>query len=128
MEIRMNINKYFKNTENAIKVKKILDKETTDADLQKFIFYELISSADDFKINLKTKKYLFHHDIFNSVYDEIKEEDDFLNNPIKIEDGVIECSRCKSLKTFSYSKQTRASDEGTSVFVTCSQCHFKFRL
>jgi DNA-directed RNA polymerase subunit M/transcription elongation factor TFIIS len=71
---------------------------------------------------------LFHHSRYDEIRNIIKEQEKFLNNPPVIEDGVIECYKCHSKKTYSYAKQTRASDEGTSVFVKCAECNHQFRL
>lgn len=89
------------------------------------------------KTKKKTNKQLFE-EIKNglvgwnaSVYKEFKksqdEKDEFLNNPIQVEEGVNQCERCGSKKTFSYTKQMRCADEGTTVFCICVQCSHKWR-
>lgn len=60
---------------------------------------------------------------FQEYQIKLEEEDDFLTKPFEVEEGVLECNRCGSKRTFSYSKQTRRADEGTSVFVKCAQCN-----
>lgn len=72
--------------------------------------------------------FMFRHPVYDKTRKALEEEARFVNNPIEVEDGIIECSKCGSSKTISYSKQTRASDEGTSVFVTCVRCKHRFRL
>ena len=62
----------------------------------------------------------------NPVYAEprrvIEEQDAFLVTPFEVEEGVLECKKCGSKRVFSYSKQVRSCDEGTSVFATCVEC------
>ena len=58
---------------------------------------------------------------------EQEEEDDFLENPFEIEEGVLECGKCHSKRVYSYSKQDRAGDEATSVFAYCINCKSKWR-
>lgn len=55
------------------------------------------------------------------------ETDAFLVTNIEVEEGALTCPRCKSQKTFSYTKQVRAADEGTSVFARCYNCQNKWR-
>lgn len=68
----------------------------------------------------------FEHKIFDYFKKKIDEEDDHLMNPFEVEEGVIQCSKCKSYKVFSISKQTRASDEPLTVFSQCSICKKKW--
>lgn len=55
------------------------------------------------------------------------EQDEFLNNPIEVEEGVLQCSKCGSKRTISFTRQTRSSDESTSVFAQCVECKQKWR-
>lgn len=70
----------------------------------------------------------------NHLFDESKnvvmlqEHDDFLMKPPDVEEGVIQCHRCKSKKTYSFSKQTRRADESATVFVQCANCNLSFRM
>jgi DNA-directed RNA polymerase subunit M/transcription elongation factor TFIIS len=64
------------------------------------------------------------------MYDEHKlrqnEEDDFIENPFQVEEGVLECYKCGSKRTISYTKQTRSADEPASVIATCINCKNKW--
>ena len=123
---------FVKKESHRSNIKKYLDKITTDEEIKKGIIYDLFShykEGGEFIMNMyKEKQYLFSHDAFDDIRTLIQEQEDFLNNPIRVEDGVIECHKCHSFKTFSYAKQTRASDEATSIFVTCAECKFQFKL
>lgn len=64
------------------------------------------------------------HPVFAPFRAKLEEEDAFIENPIAdIAEGIIECSKCKSTKTFSYQKQVRSSDEGFTLFVNCINCN-----
>lgn len=66
----------------------------------------------------------------NAFYDFIEletETDNFLAEEIDVEEGALTCPRCSSCKTFSYTKQVRSADEGTSVFARCYNCGNKWR-
>lgn len=56
-----------------------------------------------------------------------EEKDEFLNNPFNVEEGVNECKKCGSKKTFSYTKQMRCADEGTTVFCICVKCNHRWK-
>jgi DNA-directed RNA polymerase subunit M/transcription elongation factor TFIIS len=83
---------------------------------------------------LKNKKLIeLDDDIWDSdVYSEVKkiqhEKDDFISNPFVVEEGAITCDKCKSNRTYSYSKQVRSADEGFTTFVTCANCNAKWRI
>lgn len=111
----------------------------SDKKFSKFILYEIVNlvhSKKDENTSVKSileeenRHYSFFFDSrqFSNIKQTLEEETKFLENPVTVEDGVVECKKCKSLKTISFAKQTRGSDEGTSVFVTCVMCQFKFRL
>lgn len=76
----------------------------------------------------KRKEFLWDHPNLTEVIQRFKEQDDFITKPMEIEEGVIECTRCHSKKTFSYTKQTRRADESATVFARCSQCNLSFVL
>ena len=122
------LKKYVKTEQHRIQIQDFLDKISDDEKIQRFILFETLSNKENALEMLKKKQFMFHHDIYNDIRLRVKEQEDFLESPTQVEDGVIQCNRCKSHKTFSYSKQTRGSDEGTTVFVRCSQCNHQFRL
>lgn len=77
--------------------------------------------------NLKKKKYFWNHDMYNKSIDIIKEKDDFIIDPFDVKEGVFECSKCKSKKIFTYSKQTRSCDEPPTTFSYCIDCKQKWK-
>jgi|APGre2960657423_1045063.scaffolds.fasta_scaffold34448_2 DNA-directed RNA polymerase subunit M/transcription elongation factor TFIIS len=76
----------------------------------------------------KNKKLGFNHENFEKISIKIIETDTFINKPFDMVEGVNECSKCHSKRTISYSKQTRSSDEGASVFVHCVDCKYRYMM
>lgn len=133
---------FFKSSENQQKAQDILEfyqkkYNRSDDQFTKYVMYELwchlnkyLSSDIQEKLQQEFDQpsLLFENSVFSEIKKKLEEEIQFLENPTIVEDGVVECKKCKSLKTVSFAKQTRASDEGTSVFVTCVMCKYKFKL
>jgi DNA-directed RNA polymerase subunit M/transcription elongation factor TFIIS len=42
-------------------------------------------------------------------------------------DGLFKCGKCKTYKTTYYQLQTRSSDEGLTTYVTCLNCHNRWK-
>lgn len=53
---------------------------------------------------------------------DVDEMRDYIKSPLEVEEGVIECNRCKSKRMFSYQKQTRGYDESSTTFAQCAKC------
>ena len=99
-----------------------------------------LQSEDDYRdviyhiINEKTNQNILdcsigiNHQVFNEFKTIEKEENDFITNPMVVEEGVFECPKCSSKRTMSWGKQTRSGDEGTSVFAKCIQCNNNWRI
>jgi len=98
------------------------------------IIYELAYEIQEGKTlqdvfqQLKKAKFGLQHQDFNDISEKIKETDNFMNNNFESVEGVNECSKCKSKRTISFTKQVRSADEGTSVFITCIDCKYRFIL
>ena len=78
--------------------------------------------------NIKQKKFLWDNEFFDSFKQSLIEQDNFIISPFEIDEGVLECNKCGSKKTFSYTKQTRSGDESTTVFAVCSNCNAKWKI
>lgn len=70
----------------------------------------------------------WNHPELAPIIHRFAEVDTFLTDPPQVDEGVIQCNKCGSKRTFSFSKQTRRADESATVFVRCAQCHATFRL
>jgi DNA-directed RNA polymerase subunit M/transcription elongation factor TFIIS len=78
--------------------------------------------------DIKTEKIFWESDIYNSFKNQQQEKDDFIKNPFEVEEGVNTCMKCGSKKTYSYTKQIRSADEGTTVFCICVICKNRWKM
>jgi DNA-directed RNA polymerase subunit M/transcription elongation factor TFIIS len=76
--------------------------------------------------SLKDSKLGLSHPDFSVVSKKMEETDLFMNKNFETVEGVNECSKCKSKRTISFTKQVRSADEGASVFITCIDCKHRF--
>lgn len=85
---------------------------------------EFLSGKDKKNIlnNLKNVEVEWKHSEFQEIRNNVNEQDEFVENPFEVEEGVLDCGKCNSKKVLSYSKQCRGSDEGTSIFARCLNC------
>jgi DNA-directed RNA polymerase subunit M/transcription elongation factor TFIIS len=74
---------------------------------------------------LDSQKVEWEHPSYDKVRDRICEQDNFIENPFEVEEGVLQC-RCGSKKVFSYCRQVKSSDEGTTSFAQCMKCGKKW--
>jgi DNA-directed RNA polymerase subunit M/transcription elongation factor TFIIS len=65
--------------------------------------------------SLKDSKLGLSHPDFSVVAKKMEETDLFMNKNFETVEGVNECSKCKSKRTISFTKQVRSADEGASV-------------
>ena len=75
---------------------------------------------------LKESKLGLSHPDFSVIAKKMEETDLFMNKNFETVEGVNECSKCKSKRTISFTKQVRSADEGASVFITCIDCKHRF--
>jgi DNA-directed RNA polymerase subunit M/transcription elongation factor TFIIS len=57
-----------------------------------------------------------------------KMRDEYITSPVDVEEGVMQCNKCGSMRTFSTQKQVRSADEGFSTFCMCANCGAKWRI
>tara|TARA_A100001011_G_C14320875_1_gene850557 strand:+ start:988 stop:1413 length:426 start_codon:yes stop_codon:yes gene_type:complete len=77
--------------------------------------------------NIKKKKIMWNNPVFTDISLRIKEQNDFIKNPFEVEEGVFQCKICGSRRVYSYSRQDRSCDEGTSVYAQCVACKVQWR-
>lgn len=68
----------------------------------------------------------FNHSSFSKFIQKEKEQEDYVINPFEAEEGVVQCVKCKSMKVYSVSKQTRAADEPMTTVSVCTTCKHKW--
>jgi len=103
-------------------------------DKRNILFYEVCmdlknnKKQSDVLYKIKNEKYLWNDTIFAPIKDNIEEKENFIVCPFEVAEGALECNKCGSKKTFSYSKQTRSGDESTTVFATCVECRASWKI
>lgn len=122
-----------KNQKNIKKLESIVFNITKDNEIDyKNLIYEIIGeklkgkTCNEIVDSLNSQKYLWNNDVFLENRIRIEENDSFIMNPFEVEEGVLTCSKCGNNRTYSYSKQTRSSDEPMSTFAQCMNCKFKW--
>ena len=128
LKIQKNIGILEKNVYNLCQ--KIEDEEEQERVYKEYILQCVSSIIQKMPLktilsDLKKEKVGWNHRSFDTYRFEIKERQDFIENPFIVEEGVLQCGRCQSKKVFSYSKQTRSLDEPTSVFAIRPQPSLK---
>lgn len=76
--------------------------------------------------NLKKGCVDWNHHSFGEANAYLDEQDDFIEHPFQVEEGVLEC-KCGSKKVFSFSKQTRSADEPMTTYAECVSCNRKWQ-
>jgi len=78
--------------------------------------------------NIKKNKIGWEHTCFSEMANSIAEQNDFIQNPFQVEEGVFTCKNCGSKRVYSYTKQDRSGDESTSVYAQCVACKTKWSI
>jgi DNA-directed RNA polymerase subunit M/transcription elongation factor TFIIS len=105
--------------------------KVTNAEDYKIVIYQVVSdilskkSEEIILKNIQSEEILWKHDCYGEMSARIKEQNEFIENPFEIEEGIHTC-KCGSKRVYSYNKQCRGGDEGTSVFCECVACHSKW--
>ena len=89
------------------------------------IYGDLSKNKSVNEILKEIKNYDWNHESYIDEKIKQDEQDDFIENPFEIEEGVIEC-KCGSKRVFSYSKQTRSADEPMTTYAECVECSRKW--
>lgn len=137
---------YLKNEKNIVKLEKIIHKHVSKTrpysiDKYKNFVYEiaiLLQNRTKFDCIVKmidSDKFGWGNENFQQISYLIEEQNNFIKNPFEVEEGIFECKAyiketgkiCGSKRVYSYAKQDRSSDEGTSVYATCMSCGCKWR-
>ena len=95
--------------------------------LQKNNLKDLINS-------IKIGELGWKHSAFKEMQNMLVEQNDFIENPFAVEEGVLECKArdkdgklCGSKRVFSYQRQVRSADEPMTTFASCCQCGTKWQ-
>ena len=84
--------------------------------------------------NIKNGNLGWSHSAFKKMQIMLDEQNDFIENPFAVEEGVLECKArnkdgqvCGSKRVFSYQRQVRSADEPMTTFASCCQCGTKWQ-
>lgn len=113
------------------KISKQEENKTDFEEVYNDYIYEIIGDIlnkkkiKDILKDIKNNKIGWNSTFFDLDQKKIEEQDEFIENPFDIEEGVLEC-RCGSKRVFSYSKQVRSADEPTTTYAQCMACKAKW--
>jgi DNA-directed RNA polymerase subunit M/transcription elongation factor TFIIS len=84
--------------------------------------------------DIKNSKLGWNHFAFKDMQNMLEEQNDFIENPFSVEEGVLECKSrdkdgilCGSKRVFSYQRQVRSADEPMTTFASCCKCGTKWQ-
>tara|TARA_B100000131_G_C17834661_1_gene499243 strand:+ start:26 stop:451 length:426 start_codon:yes stop_codon:yes gene_type:complete len=115
-------------------IEELINNNSDSQDYYNLIIQEMINhkrcgkSYNDIIELIKNSIFLHNTNEYKIFKQKLNEIDDFLINPFEVDEGVLDCNKCGSNKTFSYTKQTRGGDESTTVFVVCSKCKSRWKI
>jgi len=96
-----------------------------DETSKKRILYQIV--GDILSGNANEEKYGWEHSCYDNIRKQMDEYEAYLIKPFDVVEGVVECSKCKSRKTWSIQKQHRSADEPMTTYSTCVDCGHEFR-
>ena len=88
----------------------------------------LLQNSDDNKNTqriakqIKSGKIGWKSSTYKDISGRLEEFDNYLVTPFEVVEGVSQCGKCQSKKTWSVQKQTRSSDEPMTTFSRCVEC------
>ena len=125
-----NISKNFFKKSEIKKIQKTFVEKFKDSDEDDLLTYlydlSFSKTKEEFLEKLNNTKIGWNNVEFDELRFNLEEQDDFIMNPFEVEEGILECKKCKSKKVFSFSKQVRSSDEPTTIFNECVKCKSKW--
>ena len=105
------------------------------------VLYEIVNDfkngvkLSDILKKIKNRELEFNNkETFEELINEEKEQDEFIERPFHVEEGIVEChniingKKCGSKRVFTFSKQMRGGDEGITSFHECLACRKKWNL
>jgi len=109
-------------------------------DIYKEYLYQVIGdilngeNLQDILSNIRKSKLGWDHHAFIDMKNRIEEQDNFIENPFEVAEGISECKaidkntgkKCGSKRVLSYNKMTRSCDEPMTTFSTCCACGAKW--
>ncbi len=87
---------------------------------KQYLYKDIINFLKTDKIGLNSVN--FSDEQFKDLL-EIKN----IEEPLELKEGVFQCTKCNSKKTYSYQLQTRSCDEPMTNFIKCGNCGNKWK-
>ena len=113
--------------------KNIFDRCNEDETIYKTMIYDVLLylsekdvSCKEILTEIKSDKLGWKHPKFNEVRLKQLEQDDFIEHPFEIFEGIAKCGKCGSEKCFTTTKQTRSCDEPQTSFHLCLNCKHRW--
>jgi len=108
--------------------KNLLKLNLSETELKRALYQiagDIINNVDLKTIlsNIKENRVLWDHNYYKDIRERMIENDEYLEKPFEVVEGVVMCKKCGSMKTFSYSVQVRSADEGSSTISKCAICN-----
>lgn len=118
------------NEKNCIILEKMIRKATkNDIEFYKWALYQICGilltgekSVKDVGNEIGKGNIGWKSSTYTDISQKIEEFDDYLVNPFEIVQGVSQCEKCGSKRTWNVQKQTRSSDEPMTTFSRCVDC------
>jgi len=120
--------------------KHIYNMSSNDEKIYKNNIYQIIGDVlqgknlKDLILTIKIGDLGWKHSAFKEMQNMLVEQNDFIENPFAVEEGVLECKArdkdgklCGSKRVFSYQRQVRSADEPMTTFASCCQCGTKWQ-
>lgn len=108
------------------------DYENFDKKLYEWCIYNIIGilfeneNKKEVFNDVKNGIYGWKSKIYDNISAKIEEFDEYLINPFEVVEGVTECHKCGSKKTWNIQKQVRSGDEPMNTFSRCVNCGFQW--
>jgi len=129
----MNVLSQLLDGDNIKKIEQIIwEKSDKDNKIYNKLLYEITGDiisnvkVDEIYSMIENNLLDWNHPKFKEYKIEMEEENLFIENPIEVEEGVLQCV-CGSNKVFSFSRQTRGADEPMTTFAECVECKNKWQ-
>lgn len=108
-------------TVGAKNIKTLLSRIPKDVDesTRKRFLYQIVGNILS---NTPTESLGWEHPMYQQDKKEMDEYEAYLDKPFEVTEGVMECKRCRSKKTWSFQRQERSADEGFTCYVHCIDC------
>jgi len=124
------LSSFLKNEKNYTNLEKYIYESTTkEPEIYKWCVYQIIGmllnknlSIKEIACEVKKGNIGWKNQTYDTIRKKIEEYDDYLVKPFEVVEGVVQCGKCHSRKTWSVQKQTRGGDEPMTTFSKCVEC------